>query len=107
MGVAHTLFRRFFWFENILWKEDLLGRRTTVFLGGRDLIVDTRKVASYLTRLPGSDDEETNWDAHPEEWIGEDGLSVIWSEELDHAQIFDSRKRMPRLVREVQSHCGR
>ncbi|KAI9768078.1 MAG: hypothetical protein M1840_005112 [Geoglossum simile] len=107
MSVAQTLFRRFFWAENILWKEDILGQRVTVFLGGRDLIVDTQKVGSYLTRLPGSGDEETTWNAHPEGWKGEDGLSVVWCEELDHAQIFDSRKWMPRLVREIHSLSGR
>ena len=49
MGVSHTLFRRFFWSENILWKEDIQNRRVTVVLSGKDLIVDTKAVKAYLT----------------------------------------------------------
>lgn len=57
IGIAHTLGRRFFWSENVLWKEDLVvgGRRTgnghrdmTVVLSGRDDIVDVRAVKGYL-----------------------------------------------------------
>ena len=50
MCVSHTLSRHFFWNENILWKEDLVGRRVTVSLGGRDLIVNTEAVGRYLSR---------------------------------------------------------
>jgi hypothetical protein len=57
MGVAHYLARRFFWSQNIVWKEDLgvegengeEGRDVTVVLSGRDLIVDTEAVRRYLT----------------------------------------------------------
>jgi hypothetical protein len=54
MGVSHTLSRHFFWNENVLWKEDLEGRRTTVSLSGRDLIVDTEAVGRYLSDQPKS-----------------------------------------------------
>jgi pimeloyl-ACP methyl ester carboxylesterase len=47
--VSHTLSRHFFWYENILWKEDLEGRNVTVSLAGNDLIVDTESVGRYLT----------------------------------------------------------
>ncbi|KFY03311.1 hypothetical protein O988_01572, partial [Pseudogymnoascus sp. VKM F-3808] len=57
MGVAHSLARRFFWSQNIIWKEDLgmegengvEGRDVTVVLSGRDLIVDNEGVRQYLT----------------------------------------------------------
>lgn len=49
MGVSHTLARHFFWNENILWKKDIGGRKLTVSLGGRDLIVNTEAVGQYLT----------------------------------------------------------
>jgi pimeloyl-ACP methyl ester carboxylesterase len=57
IGVAHYLARRFFWSQNIVWKEDLgvveengeEGRDVTVVLSGRDLIVDTEAVRQYLT----------------------------------------------------------
>jgi len=54
MGVSHTLSRHFFWNENVLWKKDLEGRRTTVSLSGRDLIVDTEAVGRYLSDQPKS-----------------------------------------------------
>ncbi|KAF4630681.1 hypothetical protein G7Y89_g7452 [Cudoniella acicularis] len=54
MGVSHTLSRHFFWNENVLWKQDLKGRKTTVSLSGRDLIVDTEAVGRYLSDQPKS-----------------------------------------------------
>lgn len=48
-GVAHTLARHFFWNENVLWKKDLKGKKVTVSLGGRDLIVNTEAVGRYLS----------------------------------------------------------
>jgi len=95
------LFRTFFWSENILWKEDIAraNKSITVFLGGRDLILDARSVWAYLTGLYAEGDERR------EEWIAEDGkLKVFWGVELDHAQIFESRRRLPGLVREVLKH---
>jgi hypothetical protein len=98
---AHTLSRTFFWSENILWKEDIAGanKNITIFLGGRDLIVDARSVWRYLTGLYREGDERG------EEWIAEDGKSkVFWAAELDHAQIFESGRRLPGLVGEVLKH---
>jgi pimeloyl-ACP methyl ester carboxylesterase len=54
IGVSHTLSRHFFWNENVLWKKDLAGRRVTVSLGGRDLIVNTEAVGRYLSEDPKS-----------------------------------------------------
>lgn len=47
-GISHTLGRRFFWNENVLWKDDFEGRKVTASLAGRDLIVDTEAVGRYL-----------------------------------------------------------
>jgi pimeloyl-ACP methyl ester carboxylesterase len=49
IGVSHTLARHFFWNENVLWKKDIEGRKLTVSLGGRDLIVNTEAVGRYLS----------------------------------------------------------
>jgi hypothetical protein len=49
MSVSHTLSRHFFWNENVLWKKDVGGRKVTVSLSGRDLIVDTEAVGRYLS----------------------------------------------------------
>jgi hypothetical protein len=48
IGVSHTLTRSFFWSDIILWKEDLGDRSVTYSLAGRDLIVNTEAVVSYL-----------------------------------------------------------
>ncbi|KAI1451830.1 hypothetical protein F4805DRAFT_449882 [Annulohypoxylon moriforme] len=72
-GVAHCLGRHFFWKDNIVWKEELVGaargssvervgggdqgvratarplRKVAVCLAERDLIVDTLMVAQYLS----------------------------------------------------------
>ena len=98
MGVAHTLARRFFWSENILWKEDIAHRRITVSLGGKDLIVDSKSVGRYLARDGGNGDA---WKG--QEWMGE-GTDLLWFEELDHAQVFDSRGRRKLLVDVVSAY---
>ncbi|KAJ3453283.1 hypothetical protein MRS44_017530 [Fusarium solani] len=61
MGVAHTLFRRFIWSDNALWKEDIQDHRVAVVLAGRDVIVDTKAIGAYLT---GADD----WSLETESW---------------------------------------
>ncbi|KAI9712639.1 MAG: hypothetical protein M1812_006819 [Candelaria pacifica] len=105
IGVAHTLARCFFWSENILWKEDMGDRKVSVFLSGRDLIVNTEQVGRYLTGQHGPrEDDDADWKADPDGWVGENGMKVVWCHELDHAQIFDSKFWMPRLVDEVHVH---
>lgn len=88
MGVSHTLSRRFFWSENILWKHDIEGHRMTVALSGKDLIVDSTAVRRYLT------DEKSAC------------LDVLWFKDLDHAQVFDSKRYRDILVGVVRTYCA-
>jgi hypothetical protein len=111
MGAAHTLFRTFFWSESILWKEDISDKRVSVFLGGRDQVIDTKQVHKYLTQshdfVDEGLDDDVSWKQGEGVWIAPDGqLKVIYSEELDHAQIFDSKRRLPGLVDEVLRHLA-
>lgn len=94
MGVSHTLFRRFFWAENILWKEDIQGHQVTVVLAGRDLIVDTKAVAAYLT---GADDWMLETGGKDRRLEG-DALNMVWFQDLDHGQVFDKRRTRQLLV---------
>ena len=125
IGVAHTLARRFFWSENIIWKEDLgleveqreERRKVTVVFGGKDILVDTNTVGRYLmgTSLKGRQisDKATRMaseiktatvsgvvSAEGEEWktrpwMGS-GLEVLWFEKLGHGQVFElERTRRP------------
>lgn len=102
MGVSHTLSRRFFWSENILWKENIQRRRVTVVLGGKDPIVDTEVVGKYLTGADNGSRETGIWKEGI--WKG-DGLDVLWFRELDHMQVFYKKKTRGRLVDVVRRYC--
>lgn len=102
MGVSHTLFRRFFWNENILWKEDIRNHHITVVLGGKDLIVDTKVVKAYLTENKSVSPEKGSWEEGV--WKG-DGLDVLWFPELGHGQVFDKKTTRVKLVNIVRSYC--
>lgn len=132
MGVSHTLGRHFFWSENILWKEDLVGRKVTVSLGARDLIVNTAAVGKYLSqdnafktvgltdgnvengetqlkrRNPHNDlrlDKtlvEEDWKTRA--WQG-NGIEVVWWSDLDHAQVFDKPDTRKRILDVIRLYC--
>ena len=102
MGVAHTLSRRFFWSENILWKHDLKARLVTVVLCGKDVIIDTEAVAQYL-KGPSIPSKGNDWKA--EAWKGP-GLDILWFQELDHAQVFDHKKHRDRILKATRAYCS-
>ena len=103
MGISHTLARRFFWSENILWKEDVEGRNFTVSLSGKDLIVDTEVVGAYLAGADKESPELGSWKSRP--WSGE-GLDLLWFQELDHAQVFDYKATRSKLLEVVRAYCA-
>lgn len=108
MGVSHTLSRRFFWSENILWKHDIKDRHVTVSLSGKDLIVDTDAVRRYLTGKSGFSDSGSllaeGWSNG--KWRG-NGLNVLWFKNLDHAQVFDLAKNRRLLGDVIRGYCAR
>jgi len=110
--VSRALSRHFFWFECILFREDVLGScagasaaaaaaagvkdegrvmPVTVSLAGRDQIVDGPAVHAYLTNgeqcTPGAAGAGA-----PSRWA-QDSLEVLYYPELDHATVFDTRQR--------------
>ncbi|KAK2923385.1 hypothetical protein FoTM2_016909 [Fusarium oxysporum f. sp. vasinfectum] len=95
MGVAHTLFRRFIWSDNALWKEDIQHHRVAVVLAGRDVIVDTNAIVAYLTGTHDWSLETESWENGV--WKG-DGLEVLWFQDLDHGEVFSRRRTRQRLV---------
>jgi hypothetical protein len=117
MGVAHTLSRTFFWSENILWKEDLSEHNATIFLGGKDSIINTLLVRTYLEagirveqqngKHTGnrSDAMEANLAAETitvSSGLADDGrLNVVWCADLDHGQVFDLAVWRRRLKSEI------
>ena len=101
MGVAHTLSRRFFWSENILWKNEIEKRPVTVILSGKDLIVDTETVGRYLSGVSRRTRGENSW--KHKKWLGQN-LEIIWFDKLDHAQVFDTKKDYGQLVDVVRAY---
>ena len=93
--------RRFFWSENILWKHDMNGRPVTVSLASRDLIVDTEAVGRYLAQDANGKPTTEEWKRR--EWNGK-GLNVLWFDDLDHAQVFDSRRNCEILAQIVRRY---
>lgn len=104
MGVAHTLSRRFFWSENILWRHEIGNRPITVSLCGKDLIVDTESVGRYLAGGEDGHPSESQAWKHME-WDGE-GLDLIWFHDLDHAQVFEKKRNYQALIDVIREYCG-
>ncbi|KAL9596525.1 MAG: hypothetical protein Q9219_005746 [cf. Caloplaca sp. 3 TL-2023] len=110
MGIAHTLARYTFWSESILWKEELGGRRCTVVLGAKDIVVAAEEVGRYLTRQEGVravDDkrgkEDDGWKRRG--WEGKE-IDVLWFEENDHGEIIDTKEGREVLIRVALEYCG-
>jgi pimeloyl-ACP methyl ester carboxylesterase len=93
MYVSHTLHRRSFWTESIMWKEDLKDIDVTVCLAGNDIIVNSDAVGRYL--FGDENDELGTWKERL--WTGK-GLDLVWFAEGDHADVFDHQWMRERLV---------
>ncbi|KAH6716861.1 hypothetical protein BKA61DRAFT_312703 [Leptodontidium sp. MPI-SDFR-AT-0119] len=100
MGAAHTLAQRFCWPDNILWKEDLRGRRWTIMLSELDIVVAADAIRKYLTR-PGEvkaledDREGSEWKTT--KWTGGE-LDVMWLKGLNHAEVFDTKRERKMMI---------
>ncbi|CAI6089270.1 unnamed protein product [Clonostachys chloroleuca] len=102
MGVSHTLFRRFFWADGVLWKEDIQSRRVSVALAGRDIVTNAEIIRAYLT---SSDDWFTATGGRADGlWRG-DCLDVLWFQDLDHGQAFDEKETRSRLIQVAKDLC--
>jgi hypothetical protein len=98
----------FFWSQNILWKEDLLKHDATVFLCGKDSIIDAPKVRIYLEDVKEHDtvnDPDPNSAKDPEKSMvfehEHDYLEIVWCADLDHGGVFDQSTWRGRLKAEV------
>ncbi|KAH8998375.1 hypothetical protein EDB86DRAFT_3064189 [Lactarius hatsudake] len=100
---SRALSRHLFWFESILFRQDVVGAgragaenkpRVAVSLGGCDQLIDARAVRAYLT---GDEEEQQRVGAGPSRWAG-DGLEVLYFPEFDHASLFHSRSGRAALL---------
>ena len=76
----------------------------TVSLAGKDLIVDTEAVGSYLAQNGDSRLASAAW--KQQKWKGT-GLDILWFEELDHAQVFDSKANCEILANVIRAYSVR
>ena len=102
----------FFWSENILWKEDLVERHATVYLGGKDSIINTREVRAYLQNADehrsGKDEGHSVSRRVKEIAAGSQmggKLDVVWCADLDHGQIFQISAWRKLLRKEILAHA--
>ena len=77
------------------------GRPVTVCLASRDLIVDTEAVGRYLAQESSGKPTTEEWKQR--RWKG-DGLDILWFDDLDHAQVFDSRQNYEILAQVVRHY---
>jgi pimeloyl-ACP methyl ester carboxylesterase len=100
--VAHTLQRRTFWIESILWKEDLEGRDVTVAIAGDDVILNASATKKYLLdEKPGK--RRKVWGGN-EAWRG-NGLELLWFDGLGHAEMFQWEEQVKVLMNVVRSYA--
>lgn len=93
--ISRTLSRHFFWSENVLWKEDLVGRPVAVWLSGKDQIVNSEQIRKYLTEEPTAS-----------EYWATDTLEMLFDPDLDHASVFDTKDRRKRLLDVLDRFVG-
>ena len=116
MMISHTLARRFFWSQYILWKEDIADFPLTATLSGQDIIVPTQAVWNYLTLStaegdgcpPPDRDVDKTEDDGTTEWK-EGRLKVLWFENFNHADLFTSkghRRAMARIIQDYSVQFG-
>lgn len=80
------------------------GRRVTVSMAGKDLIVDTEAVGRYLAQNGDVKPVEEDWKSW--QWKGK-GLDLLWFDDLDHAQVFDSQYNCEVLCNVVRAYSMR
>ena len=106
MMISHTLARRFFWKEFILFKDDLPSALPlTVTLSGKDIIVPTKDVWDYLTdaaRPERNGDDPVN----DVEWRN-DHLKVCWFANMNHAGVFNSKGARRGTATMVLQQCAK
>lgn len=107
MMISHTLARRFFWNQLILFLDDIpADMPLTVSLSGRDLIVPTGAVWTYLTGTPPPvADVAGRRHANDHMQWAEGKLRVHWFSKLDHAGLFANKGAQRGITRETHAYC--
>lgn len=118
--VAHTLARRTEWSfgssgggsSMALWREQLVGRRTTVVIGSEDILVHPKAVASYVSYgdVEWHDQTEVRveaWNTSVKKWTAVKMLELIYMEGLHHGQAFFDNSWLSTIQHVVEMYCDR
>lgn len=113
MMISHTLARRFFWSQYILWEEDIASLPCTITLSGRDIVVPTKAVWRYLTASSESTNQTTSVDGVVSASSGDDTIEwqtgrhkVLWFEKFNHADLFASKGATRGIAKAVRDYCS-
>ncbi|KXJ92524.1 hypothetical protein Micbo1qcDRAFT_222283 [Microdochium bolleyi] len=85
---AHTLTRRLHWQDCILWREQLLEKRTTVVVASRDCVTSPSATASYVYygHVNYHESDKKEWRKTPDTWTGRGELELFYLWDRDHGQ---------------------
>jgi pimeloyl-ACP methyl ester carboxylesterase len=112
IGVCPAIMRLFDWTQNVLWLDMLGETSVTVFLAGKDAIIDTAKLRRYLERngfrsechqkiksdsgVDVSNTVSERKDRKP---------AIVFHECYNHGELFLRSRGREDLVKEVLEHC--
>ncbi|CCG84762.1 protein of unknown function [Taphrina deformans PYCC 5710] len=111
-GIAWFLGRGFFWFENVLWLDEVpKSCDLTVYLSENDMIVDIPSVFRYLTNEPipfNTTDKLQSGDKIVRQSKASPNVkTVLWSgPEMDHAVFLLMKAPTADIVNSVHSAIG-
>lgn len=108
-GICWSLGRHFWWYRNILWRNELRDliaeqrARVSVLIAGKDAITPAPLIYEYLRRnraLPaGTKYEEI------EHATADNGVEIAFYRDFDHAQCLVSARAVEDLASKCRAYC--
>ncbi|KAH7032655.1 uncharacterized protein B0I36DRAFT_319803 [Microdochium trichocladiopsis] len=104
---AHTLTRRLHWQDCILWREQLVEKRTTVVIASRDCVTSPSATASYVYygHVDYEESDKKEWRKTPDTWTGRGELELFYLWDRDHGQSLLAPAEIKRITRIVETYC--
>jgi pimeloyl-ACP methyl ester carboxylesterase len=86
--VAHTVSRTLHWPEVILFRENLIGKRTTAIVASRDCVLNPDAVSSYVYYgdVNYTSDDIRELRNTPGQWTGQAEIELMYLYNRDHGQ---------------------
>lgn len=107
--IAHTLCRRFHWPEAILFREDLVGKRTTAVVAERDCVINGPAVASYIYygQVQTTDEAKKELNRSADQWTGAAELELFYVPNRDHGQSLVIPREYNRINKVIETYCNK